>query len=177
MRLMLTIMMALLWAMPLMLMAETYSWVDGQGTVNFTDDYSQVPRKYRTKVKRLDTTDEQPAPTSHEPEAGTANQSPQPQGGGNVVPPDAGSDAYGGRKAGVWQQEFRARGLELKRLEQQLVNLEALIKNPVGIPRERLSGLSQEFKDTQRQYNEALKRYNEFNDEANKAGLPAEFRK
>jgi hypothetical protein len=29
--------------------AETYSWVDSSGTVHFTEDISQVPKKYLKK--------------------------------------------------------------------------------------------------------------------------------
>ncbi len=31
--------------------AEMYKWVDDKGTVNFTEDYSKIPKKYRKKVK------------------------------------------------------------------------------------------------------------------------------
>ncbi|HEY4744229.1 MAG TPA: DUF4124 domain-containing protein [Desulfuromonadaceae bacterium] len=178
MRVIILFLVLLLWAVPLL--AETYSWVDGQGTVNFTDDYSQIPKRYRKKARRLDSGDGQATPPSRTPDTGAApaTASPQPStGGGSAAPADAGNDTYGGRKAGQWQQEFRTREAEVKRLERQLVDLEALIRNPVGVSGGRVLGLPQEFKDTQRQYNEALKRYNDLNDEANKAGLPAEFRK
>ncbi|HYA43657.1 MAG TPA: hypothetical protein VEF34_20320 [Syntrophobacteraceae bacterium] len=42
---------------------------------------------------------------------------------------------------------------------------------------ERIRALPQEFKDTQLRYNEAIKAYNDLNDAANKAELPAEYRK
>lgn len=167
----------LLWAAPLL--AETYTWVDGQGTVNFTDDYSQIPRKYRKKARRLDIEVEQAAPAPGESVTPAAGQVRQPQAGagGSAAPANDDKETYAGRPAGAWQQEFKAQGTEVKRLERQLVDLEALVKNPVGVSQERIFGLPREFKDTQVQYNEALKRYNELNDAANKAGLPGEFRK
>jgi hypothetical protein len=162
----------LLWATPLM--AETYSWVDENGTTNFTEDYSRIPKKYRTQVNRLG--DICPLPSSASRDIAAAGQTGQGKAAGSVAPTDAGKDSYGGRKAEVWQQEFRSRGAELKGLEKRLVELEALMKKPEGISRDRLFGLPQEFKDTQRKYNEALKRYNDLNDTANKAGVPAECR-
>lgn len=170
----------LLWALPLM--AETYSWVDESGTVNFTEEYSRIPARYRKKVNKRGDMGGRPAtsPAKADAAADKAKQPPQqPQAaGGNAAPPaEAENGLYGGQKAEIWQQNFRVRGAELKRLEEQLVRLEGLIKKPVGISRERAFGLPQEFKDTQGQYNEALKRYNELNDAANKAGLPIEFRK
>ena len=42
----------MLWAAPLL--AETYSWVDENGTYNFTEDYSRVPKKYRKSVEKRD---------------------------------------------------------------------------------------------------------------------------
>ena len=84
---------------------------------------------------------------------------------------------YGGYKAETWQKEFRDREAQYKQLEDQLAQIEELVKKPVGVSMERLQGLPQEFKDTQKRYDEALKAYNDLNDAANKAGLPAEYRK
>ncbi len=172
------LMALLLWPLPLL--AETYTWVDEHGTVNFTDDYSSIPKKFRKKVKRMDSTDGQAEPTARESDtdAGKTGNPGQPRTrDGSAAPAEADNRLYGGKKAETWQQEFRSRGAELKRLERQLIELEALIKKPVGISPERVFGLPQEFRDTQKQYNDALKRYNELNDAANQAGLPAEYRK
>jgi len=63
------------------------------------------------------------------------------------------------------------------RLDQQLAELESLVRKPTGLSKGRLDGLPQEFREVQKQYNQALKQYNSLNDEANKVGLPVEFRK
>lgn len=179
MKQLLALAVVMMWALPLM--AETYSWVDESGTVNFTEDYSRVPKKYRKKVNKRGDMSGRPATSAGNADkaADKAKQPPQqPQAAGSkAAPADSAAGLYGGQKAEIWQQNFRVRGAELKRLEEQLVRLEELIKKPVGISRERAFGLPQEFKDAQAQYGEALKRYNELNDAANKAGLPAEFRK
>jgi hypothetical protein len=44
------------------LWAEIYQWVDEQGVVNFTDDYTKIPEKYRKKVSVKKTQPAQPLP-------------------------------------------------------------------------------------------------------------------
>ncbi|MBI2353574.1 MAG: DUF4124 domain-containing protein [Deltaproteobacteria bacterium] len=178
MKKLLVLAVVMMWALPLL--AETYFWVDESGTVNFTEEYSRVPVKYRKKVNKRGDVNVRPATPAGKADTSSKEKQPpqQPQAADlKAAPADNAAGLYGGQKAEIWQQNFRVRGAELKRLEEQLVRLEELIKRPVGISRERAFGLPQEFKDTQGHYGEALKRYNELNEAANKAGLPAEFRK
>ncbi|WP_191965755.1 DUF4124 domain-containing protein [Oryzomonas sagensis] len=164
----------LLWSLPAM--AETYSWTDKSGTVNFSDDYYSVPKQYRKKVRRLGDIDAQPAADSGKG-AGAGQQAALPETGRSGAGTDAANNQYGGKKAEIWQQEFKGRYAEVKLLEKELTELEELIKKPVGISRERIQGLPQEFRATQKRYNDAVAAYNELNDAANKVGLPAEYRK
>jgi len=34
--------------------AEVYKWVDDQGVVHFTDDFSQIPERYRPEIERME---------------------------------------------------------------------------------------------------------------------------
>ncbi|MBL0226004.1 MAG: DUF4124 domain-containing protein [Geobacteraceae bacterium] len=166
----------LLFAVPLS--AETYSWVDDNGTYNFTEDYSRVPQKYRKNVGTRGNMDGRPAADSRTSVPDSRVPAAAPQKGKEDVKQAADDNGlFGGKKPEAWQQEMRPLYAEVKRLEQLLVELESLIKNPVGISKSRFDGLPQEFRDTQKQYGQTLKRYNELNDEANKTGLPTEFRK
>ncbi|WP_168205983.1 DUF4124 domain-containing protein [Geobacter sp. FeAm09] len=165
----------LLWSLPAM--AETYSWTDRSGTVNFSDDYYSVPKQYRKKVRRLGDIDAQPAAADSGKGAGAGQQAALPEAGKGGAGEDSANDQYGGKKAEIWQQEFKGRYAEVKQLEKELLELEELVKKPVGISRERIQGLPQEFRATQKRYNDAVKAYNELNDAANKVGLPAEYRK
>jgi len=161
------------------IMAETYTWTDKSGTVNFSDDYSSVPKQYRKKVRKLGDMDAAPAPADAGKSGGGKPAQPVTSKTDISGAPGMKTDNgfYGGREAENWRQEFRIRETNYKQLEDQLSQLEELIKKPVGISNERLLGLPQEFKDTQKRYNEAIKAYNDLNDAANKAGLPAEYRK
>jgi hypothetical protein len=160
-------------------MAETYTWTDNSGTVNFSDDYSSVPKEYRKNVRKLGDMDTSPAPVDAGKSRGEQPVQPVISKTDTSGAPGEKSDngLYGGKKADIWQEEFKAREADYKQLESQLLQLEELIKKPVGISNERFQGLPQEFKDTQKRYNEALKAYNDLNDAANKAELPAEYRK
>ena len=160
-------------------MAETYTWTDNSGTVNFSDDYSSVPKKYRKTVRKLGDMDATPAPADAGKRGEAQPARPLTSRTGAHDAPGEKSDGglYGGKKAETWQQEFKAREADYKQLENQLLQLEELIKKPVGVSMERIQGLPQEFKDTQKRYKEALKAYNDLNDAANKAELPAEYRK
>lgn len=176
MKLIFTVAGILMFAAPLM--AETYSWEDEAGTANFTENYSNIPLKYRKNARRLG---DMGSDTSFGAPAGVGEKKALPaaktSAAAEASPADLAGGLYGGKKSEVWQQEMRPLYVEVKRLEQQLVELESLIRKPVGISKSRMEGLPQEFRNTQNQYNQALKQYNSQNDEANKVGLPAEFRK
>ena len=48
----LTILTALLFAQPSS--AQVYKWVDEKGSVHFTDDFLQIPEKYRLKTEQME---------------------------------------------------------------------------------------------------------------------------
>lgn len=164
----------LLWSLPVM--AETYTWTDKSGTVNYSDDYYSVPKQYRKNVRKLGDMDAPQAPADTGKSGG--EQPAQPLTGTPGAPaakPE--NELYGGKKAKTWQQEFKASVAEYKQMESQLLQVGELIKNPAGISVERMNGLPQEFAEAQKRYNDAIRAYNDLNDAANKAGLPAEYRK
>ena len=179
MKSMLFLVAGLLLAVPLM--AETYSWVDGQGTVNFTDDYSQIPRQYRNKAKRLESVDVAPSPEVQAPESensGTANKTLKEAGakGPAVTVTASPEQVYGDKKAAEWQREFQERNAELERLDAKVKEANEFKKRPPVYGPE-LVDLNKRLREAVQEYNESVKRYNELNNAANKAGVPAEFRK
>ncbi len=51
-------------------LADTYKWVDDNGGVHFTDDISQVPERYRSKIDKLEVQQATPgAPSGAAPAA------------------------------------------------------------------------------------------------------------
>ncbi len=50
---------------PFLVHAEVYKWIDGKGTIHFTDDYSNIPSSYRKQLKveiRRDIQGQEPPP-------------------------------------------------------------------------------------------------------------------
>lgn len=179
MKLIIVVAVMLLSAAPLM--AETYSWEDERGTANFTENYSSIPLKYRKHARKLGDMGSvaPPAPPAAVGATKTlpATAAPATSAGAQSSPAGEENGLFGGKKPEVWQQQMRPLYMEIKRQEQQLAEIEALIRKPTGISKSRMDGLPQEFRDAQAIYNQNLKRYNSLNDEANRVGLPAEFRK
>ena len=52
---------------PFLIQAEVYKWIDDEGTVHFTDDYSNIPSFYREQLKVEIREDSQEETTSSEP--------------------------------------------------------------------------------------------------------------
>ncbi len=160
--------------------AETYSWVDENGTWNFTEDLSRVPKKYRGTITTRDGIEGSAASQSAPAAAVSVKPAaaPKAEAAGSSQAQSQQSDGlYGGKKPESWQAEMGPLYAEVKRLEQELEQFEKRIKSPRGVSREEMAQLSPRFKETQMRYREVLKSYNDLNDAANKVGLPAEFRK
>jgi len=47
--------------------ADVYKWIDENGAVNFTDDFSQVPSKYQDKVEKVSIPKSRPSTSSEAP--------------------------------------------------------------------------------------------------------------
>jgi len=78
---------------------EVYRWVDEKGTVHFTDDLSQVPEKYREKIRK-EIFPKEPAPAQPAPPPPT----PLPKEGGAVKEP--------GQRPATQQKDILGRGEE-----------------------------------------------------------------
>jgi len=153
--------------------AETYSWIDDSGTHNFADDLSNVPRKYRKKVKRMGDAGSEPAiqrPASPEKKSDAVQAPPVRQ------PSAAGDDKqlYNGKSRAAWRQEFDAHEAELQRLEQRL---DVMQKQTANINAEKFAALKKDYDETRALYLEKYKAYNELMDSARKAGLVVEMKK
>jgi hypothetical protein len=67
---------------PFLVHAEVYKWIDDKGDVHFTDDYSNIPEKYRpvAETKRFpqDPKDTSPASVEKKPTPALAPKVPEP---------------------------------------------------------------------------------------------------
>jgi hypothetical protein len=164
----------MLWAAPLF--ADTYSWVDENGTYNFTEDYSRVPKKYRDSVQKRDGMENPSAPVES-PSAGTAapagSAATSSAGSGQADAKSGASDElFGGKTRRAWQQELTAAQNEINRREVRVKELEAQLKNAGAYNVTRAHAeQQQQYLDAMNDYNKATARFVELLDAARKAGL------
>ncbi len=168
MRFMTVFMIVSLWATSLY--ADVYTWTDERGTVNYTEDLSSVPKKYRKKVRH---TYESAAPTpSAEAEAGkpadkaklAAPQAPKAD--------DPANKLYAGKRAAEWVSEINAAQSELGRLNARVKELADERKKAGDVANRADSPLLTSYNEAVTEYNSASSRFGQLVESARKAGVP-----
>ncbi len=149
-------------------MAETYKWVDRKGTVNYTDDLSNVPEKYRSKVEIVVGN----ATTSTEviKEEGSEKKEP-------AVAPTGEKDKkkvrYGDKDEDAWKSEFASLNKELKFVGDQLNEKKGRLADPAKLVRAEYRGLEREIKNLESRQADLQAKLDALKDAAAKAGVPA----
>lgn len=169
--------MALVLALAAPLGAETYSWVDDQGTYNYTEDFSQVPKKYRKKVNRRG--DLSPAKGGASSSVGTEKSGAGESRSGGAQAGNGGGNArlFGGKSEEAWRSELNLHELELRRLELLMEDQQREAQAPGGVSRERMAALIKEREESRAEYNRRYKAYLELLESARKAGFTVEMKK
>lgn len=163
--------------------AETYTWEDDQGTVNFTEDLGKVPMKYRKKVRIVG--EEEPPPAEVE---GGKDKPAVPQkaenGRGEAAPVDKGGApparqekkaVYGGKEAEVWKAEIAAIRADVKAAEKQLVEQRERLKDISGMSRSEYLSIQNTVRSIEHTVLKRRKKLDELKKEAASAGVPAEL--
>lgn len=153
--------------------AETYSWVDGNGVWNFSDDYYSVPKKYRKSVRRSGDDDssrlEQKAPLMEKNQTTAAKPEPAAE---------ADKRLYNGETQEMWRKKLDLQETELKRLEVRLEELQKMINaRPDQYSRGQRSEMFREYESVRVEYKEKYKIYSDLIESARKAGLMVEMKK
>jgi hypothetical protein len=163
-----------LFALPVF--AETYTWEDDQGTVNFTEDLGKVPAKYRKKVKIVGEEEFPP------PEAGGGAEKPaaKVKGSGEAKEgaPSVKLDkkaVYGGKDAETWKSEFGSLNADLKAAEKQLIENRNRLKDTSGMSRGEYLGIQSTIKSIETSVLGLRKKLGDLKTEAGIAGVPAEL--
>lgn len=149
------------------LAAETYSWVDGDGVWNFSDDFNSIPKKYRKGAKLIgdDSSPAQPAAAAPQ-NAASASQ-----------PPTAVEQLYSGKSQAAWRKEFDQQEAELNRLELRLEELQGKLKDAGRFSRARQTEMFAEYEAMRVEYKDKYKHYSDLIESARKAGLTVEIKK
>ncbi len=149
--------------------AVTYSWVDQQGTVNFTEDPGSVPSKYRKKVRILDDAGSSPVTETKAPTTSTTvtDGIKNSTSGKTEVPatPEIGNKDYD-----RWKKEFADREAAMSAILKRTDEIAALVKNS-STTREEQKKLIEEHNNLLKQFNELKTQYNQRIQDAKKAGL------
>jgi hypothetical protein len=159
--------------------AETYTWEDAQGTVNFTEDLGNVPPKYRKKVKVLGDVESPPA------EVNEVGEKPAPRGKvegsreGKPGAPAAGKEKtkaiYGGKESEAWKAEFGALDADVKAAEKQLAETRTRMQETTGMSRAEYLTLQNRVKTLESSLLQRRKKLEALKQEAEAAGVPAEL--
>ena len=164
-------------------LAETYTWTDDQGTVNFADDLGKVPKKYRKKARVVGEEEPAPAVVQEEKEKpavqkqteGVRGDAPQ---GDKEGAPAAKLDmkaVYGGKEASAWKSEFGGINADLKASEKQLVEFRNRVKDTTGMSRSEYLNIQSTLKSLEYTVLGLRKKLDDLKQEADKAGVPAEL--
>jgi len=160
--------------------AETYSWVDSSGTVHFTEDISQVPKKYLKKVRvRGDVSSVVPEvmENSTESPAGVDAVSPAPAGA--VAPVENGVKKevlYGNRSGKSWKADFDTLRAEIGATDDQITELNSRLVDTSKMSRTDYLSIQSTIRNFQFRRGELEKKLSSLNDQASQAGVPGEFR-
>jgi hypothetical protein len=164
--------------------AETYTWVDDQGTVNFAEDLGKVPKKYRKKARIVGDEEPQPAeaeegkskPVVRQPSDSSSGEASQ---GRNESVPAAKQGimaVYGGKDAATWKYEFAAARANLKAAEDQLVDNRNRLKDTSGMSRGEYLSIQNTIRSLEYSIQGQRKKLDALQKEAEAAGVPAELR-
>ena len=153
---------------PLTAAAETYQWTDERGTVNFADDLSQVPKKFRKKARRLGEEDASPKVI----EKGTAEpakaKSEDAQGAKKL---------YGGKDEATWRREFLQADFNLRNAQSDLATLKGRLSDTSRMSRSDYLTIQNSIKYAEDRVQAQQQKLDQLRESADRLGVPPEFRK
>ncbi len=151
--------------------ADTYSWTDEQGTVHFTEDPGQVPKKLRGTVRRLG--DDVPSP-AEQPSLPATEVTP----GENAPAAGKGAPAesYGGRSYAEWANELAEREAALNAIRKRTDDIRDILNTSTLKPDE-IKRLMGEYRQLQDEFKTLKAEYYQRVEAARKAGLDVTIQK
>lgn len=159
--------------------AETYKWIDGSGTLNFTEDYSRVPKKYRKKVQVIGDVTETRSKASSGKDEIIGDKTATPVTVNNeIVPVDKQEKkvTYGGKSGDEWKAEFGRLKDETKRVQEELAVRRNKLADPANLPRGQYLGLQYSIKELETNLTNLQKRKDYLDEAASRAAVPFELR-
>ena len=165
--------------------AETWEWVDAQGTVSFTDDLQNIPKQYRKSAQKLggeSPVAPQPAtpPSPTQTPAGAETKGmalpAQPVVPAKSAPGEKLQGTYGDKTTAEWKGAFSSLIGEIRGVDGQLKEKQRLLKEPGTLSRSDYLKLDDEIRRLSASLTALLARWEVLNKEANAATVPRELR-
>ena len=163
----------LMLALAVPLCAETYSWEDDEGTLNFTEDYSRIPSKYRKKVQRregmsyretnVDLTPPDSSVEKTDPPDSSAEKSEEKSAEGPTL--------YGGKTEDQWRSELYALESEMNTQREIMKDLEQQMKAQETFTKTRANELKKQYDEARKSFEQKYAAYNQLTEAARKAGF------
>lgn len=159
-------------------LAETYKWVDDKGTVNFADDLSQVPKKYRKKVRTMGDM----GPSAAEPADPFGESRPvkgaesSPVAGGKGEESGKKDTLYGSKSGEAWKGEFSALRADIAATDSQIAELNGRLSDTGGMSRTEYLSIQNTMKNLRYHREEANRKLDALNEAASRAGVPGQYR-
>jgi len=172
-----SIIVAILVLLAVQVEAVTYMWEDNQGTVSFTEDLGSIPQKYRKKAKIVGEEDVAPSATEQmkeEPKPGLKEK-----GKGEAIDqaaPAVQKKTYGSKSGDTWKREFAQNSADIKASEDQLDELQGRLKDTSTMSRDEYRSIQLGVKSVESRLQRLKAKRDAMIEEANRAGVPAEFR-
>jgi hypothetical protein len=165
----------LIWTTPLM--AETYSWVDKNGTYNFTEDYSRVPKKYRGRVNKrgdMGATPQSKESVSPSNQSGAAPlAASKKSNSGKLELPE---ENFGGKSYDQWKQELGEREAAMGAVKKRVDEIDVLLRNH-PTDKEQTQNLISERNKAVEKFTGMRKEYDQHVERARKAGVQVDITK
>lgn len=151
--------------------ADTYSWTDEQGTVNFSEDLGSVPKQFRKKARR--TQDSEPLP--EEQPAAARNAGKVPKGAPTAADSEGGSPdgKFAGKTYGEWVQDLRDREKAMAAVRKEIDEIDSQLQAGTTKAKELLekrAALLAQFKQMKTEYDQTI-------ESARRAGLQVNIEK
>jgi hypothetical protein len=155
--------------------AETYKWIDDRGTINFTEDYGKIPKKYRKQVRVIGDVEAEPAAgESGEDESGKD----MPAKSASAKESDSGSQKtmYGSKSDDEWKADFKKLNNQIEKVQGQIDERRTKLDNPDSLTRPRYRGIEIEIKELDEKLTQLKGNLSKLDNEASMAGVPYDLR-
>lgn len=155
--------------------AETYSWTDEYGTVNFTENKADIPKKYRKRVRQHgDSSVDEGAEKALIKPILPPKTSKTPDASGTAAPKESPA-LYSGKTYDQWKNELENAETTMMATRSKIEEMDGQIKKGISV-RENMKVQIGERNKLMEKYNQLRADYEKLLESAKKAGFIIEMK-